>query len=198
MKRELALELAGTVRHADFDGADVLETSQWATAWVSSVSVLLPRGAAQTEVDEALRMRMVGLRRAVRSLFACAVRPAPPSPVDAHRLLPFEQALELLNATAARLAVRPRMHWTQEDQDPPRIELDPASCEPQVQLEAALARAGMCFLSGPLRGHLRACTAPRCVRYFVRSHGRQQWCCTSCGNRARAARHYERHGPTRV
>lgn len=196
MKRELALELVSTVRHADFEGVDVLQSPQWATAWVRSVAVLLPRQAARAEVDEDLRGRMVALRWAVRSLFARAVRPGPPSPVDAHRLLPFEQALERLNATAARLAVRPRMHWVQ-DQGSPRVELDPTSCEPAVQLEAALARAGMCFLSGPLRAHLRACTAPRCVRYFVRSHGRQQWCCASCGNRARAARHYERHGSSR-
>lgn len=195
MERELALELVGTMPHSGFEGADGLNTPERATAWVCSVSGLLP-AAARTEVDEALRGRMVALRRAVRSLLARAVRPAPPSPVDAHRLVPFDQALERLNAAAARVAVRTRMHW--QDQGPPRIELDPDPHEPAVQLEAALARAGMCFLSGPLLGHLRACTAPRCVRYFVRSHGRQQWCCVSCGNRARAARHYERHGPARI
>ncbi|WP_433213714.1 CGNR zinc finger domain-containing protein [Microtetraspora malaysiensis] len=30
------------------------------------------------------------------------------------------------------------------------------------------------------------------MRYFVKSHGRQEWCKPSCGNRARAARHYRR------
>ncbi|WP_440101770.1 CGNR zinc finger domain-containing protein [Streptosporangium sp. H16] len=49
------------------------------------------------------------------------------------------------------------------------------------------------FLTGPRREDLRACTAPRCVRYFVKKHGRQEWCKPSCGNRARAARHYRRH-----
>ncbi|MFE9171012.1 CGNR zinc finger domain-containing protein [Streptomyces kebangsaanensis] len=44
----------------------------------------------------------------------------------------------------------------------------------------------------PRREQLRACTAPRCVRYFVKSHGRREWCKPSCGNRARAARHYRR------
>ncbi|MFI7230667.1 CGNR zinc finger domain-containing protein [Nonomuraea angiospora] len=43
---------------------------------------------------------------------------------------------------------------------------------------------------------MRACNAPRCVRYFVKSHGRQEWCKPSCGNRARAARHYQRHNAT--
>ncbi|MCX4390896.1 CGNR zinc finger domain-containing protein [Micromonospora peucetia] len=31
------------------------------------------------------------------------------------------------------------------------------------------------------------------MRYFVREHSRQQWCKPSCGNRARVARHYQRH-----
>src|SRR5699024_9072951 len=141
---------------------------------------------------------MVQLRWVVRSLFACAVRPGPPSPVDAHRLLSFEQALARLNAMAGRLAVRTRLHWVVESADPPRIELDPMSQEPTVQLEAALARASMCFLSVPLRAQLRACTAPRCVHYSVRSHRRRRLCYSSCGNRARAARHYRRHGTARV
>ncbi|MEV3984529.1 CGNR zinc finger domain-containing protein [Nonomuraea sp. NPDC049758] len=64
------------------------------------------------------------------------------------------------------------------------------------KLIAALARAAIEFLSGPQRERLRACNAPRCVRYFVKSHGRQEWCKPSCGNRARAARHYQRHNAT--
>ena len=40
---------------------------------------------------------------------------------------------------------------------------------------------------------LRACLAPSCVLYFVKDHPRREWCSTTCGNRARAARHYARH-----
>ncbi|WP_454131404.1 CGNR zinc finger domain-containing protein [Kitasatospora aureofaciens] len=47
-------------------------------------------------------------------------------------------------------------------------------------------------LSGPQREQLRACTAPRCVRYSVKSHGRQGYCKPSCGDRARVARHCRR------
>ncbi|MFF4789736.1 CGNR zinc finger domain-containing protein [Streptomyces sp. NPDC001276] len=72
--------------------------------------------------------------------------------------------------------------------------------DPKVRLVATLARAAIDFLSGPQRERLRACPAPRCVRYFVQGHGRQEWCKPSCGNRARAARHYRRQrmGPTVV
>jgi predicted RNA-binding Zn ribbon-like protein len=40
---------------------------------------------------------------------------------------------------------------------------------------------------------LRACLAPGCVLYFLKDHPRREWCSTTCGNRARAARHYLRH-----
>jgi predicted RNA-binding Zn ribbon-like protein len=43
---------------------------------------------------------------------------------------------------------------------------------------------------------LRACLAPGCVLYFVKDHPRREWCSAGCGNRARAARHYARHGRT--
>ncbi|MYS74029.1 hypothetical protein GTY88_26960, partial [Streptomyces sp. SID5926] len=43
---------------------------------------------------------------------------------------------------------------------------------------------------------LRACHAPRCVRYFLKEHPRQEWCRPSCGNRARVARHQDRQRRT--
>ena len=46
--------------------------------------------------------------------------------------------------------------------------------------------------TGTAADELRACQAPRCVRYF-RKHRRQEWCKPSCANRARVARFAERH-----
>ncbi|MFD4207361.1 CGNR zinc finger domain-containing protein [Micromonospora tulbaghiae] len=68
-----------------------------------------------------------------------------------------------------------------------------APAELRIRLTAALARAAVDFLASPERERLRACPAPRCVRYFLQEHARQQWCKPSCGNRARVARHYQRH-----
>jgi predicted RNA-binding Zn ribbon-like protein len=48
------------------------------------------------------------------------------------------------------------------------------------------------LLSGSSAGSLRACHAPGCVLYFVKTHPRREWCSVACGNRARAARHYEK------
>ncbi|MFJ4921317.1 CGNR zinc finger domain-containing protein [Streptomyces sp. NPDC088725] len=68
-----------------------------------------------------------------------------------------------------------------------------ASPDPLEALSAALARSAIGFLTGPQYERLRACTAPRCVRYFLKGHARQEFCKPSCSNRARAARHYRRH-----
>ncbi|MEU0158565.1 CGNR zinc finger domain-containing protein [Streptomyces sp. NPDC006261] len=188
------MELASTIHH-DGDGgvADDLETVRGTTRWIQQqTGGIAPREFLSGELvaDEELRDAIVGVRRAVRALFARVVSPAPPSPADAHRLMPADEALARLNAAAARELVAPQLEWPAEG--PPVARLLSAGGDPRVRLVAALARDAVDFLSGPEHELLRACHAPRCVRYFIRSHGRQEWCRPSCGNRARVARHYER------
>ncbi len=195
MDRYLALELASTIRH-DGDGgvADDLADVAGLAHWVRAQSGLLD-GVADLRgfvADEAALAEVVGVRRAVRALFARAVRPGPPSPADAHRLLPADEAQARLNEAAARAAFVPRLEWAADD-EAPRVAYRSAEPDPAARLTAALAAATIDFLSGAQREKLRACTAPRCVRYFVKGHGRQEWCKASCGNRARVARHYQRH-----
>ncbi|MBT2235531.1 ABATE domain-containing protein [Nonomuraea sp. NEAU-A123] len=197
MERWPALELASTIRHDGNGGvADDLATVQSTARWIHQQADLLGGHVdiAGLSMDERLRGEIVGLRRAVRALFAQAVSPAPPSRADAHLLVPVEQALAHLNAAAAREAIVPQLDWPAGGA--PRTEVLSTERDASVQLIAALARAAIDFLSGPRREQLRACNAPRCVRYFVKSHGRQEWCKPSCGNRARAARHYQRHNAT--
>lgn len=67
---------------------------------------------------------------------------------------------------------------------------------PASRALAGLAAEGVALLSGPDRDLLRACGAPGCVLYFVRDHPRREWCSPACGNRVRAARHYQRHRQT--
>ncbi|MEV4754952.1 ABATE domain-containing protein [Micromonospora sp. NPDC049559] len=193
MERYLALELAGTIRHDGNGGvADDLSDVAGLDAWIAERVALLDGVDARSLVaDEAARAAVVALRAAVRALFARAVRPGPPSPADAHRLLPVEEALRRINAAAAAQPVTPWLDWPEAL--PPARRLAPSPVDPLTGLTAALARDAVDFLAGPLRERLRACTAPRCVRYFLQEHGRQEFCKASCGNRARAARHYRRH-----
>ncbi|GAB2908608.1 CGNR zinc finger domain-containing protein [Streptomyces mayteni] len=191
-QRYLALELASTIRHDGRGGvADDLAAPAGLAGWLrAQAEPLAGWGVADAPglvADERLRVEVVAVRRAVRALFARAVRPGPASPDVAGRLLAAGDAVALLNDRAARAPGVPWLDWPEGD-EAPRARFTAA----EPELCAALARAAVDFLAGPQRARLRACTAPRCVRYFVKGHGRQEWCKPSCGNRARAARHYLR------
>ncbi|WP_189313227.1 CGNR zinc finger domain-containing protein [Streptomyces brasiliensis] len=185
----LALDLALTIRHDGNGGvADDLADPAGLTAWVHAHPDTVPY-AAHYVADGADLAAVRELRAAVRALFARSVRPGAPSSADAARLPPAREAVERLNAAAARTATVPVLHWA--DGVEPAVQQRPVDGE--ADLTAALARAAIAFLAGPDRQRLRACHAPRCVRYFLREHPRQEWCKPSCGNRARVARHHERH-----
>lgn len=192
----LALELAVTIRHDGNGGvADDLADPAGLDRWVRERTGLpeLPPGFAP---DARTLAAVVEVRTAVRALFARAVLPAAPSRADAGRLPDAATALRRLNAAAARVPVVPRLDWPPDG--PPAARLAPAGPlgdpgdDATGLLAAALARAAVAFLTGPGRERLRACPAPRCVRYFVQDHPRQEWCKPSCGNRARVARHHAR------
>jgi len=57
---------------------------------------------------------------------------------------------------------------------------------------ARVAEQAVALLGGADAASLRACYAPGCVLYFVKTHPRREWCSVACGNRVRAARHYQR------
>ncbi|SEG90237.1 Conserved protein containing a Zn-ribbon-like motif, possibly RNA-binding [Actinacidiphila yanglinensis] len=204
----LALALAVTVRHDGNGGvADDLAEPAGLTAWVRGQGPALEefgfsvagedgRGGPDRQVlfraDRAALDAAVEVRTALRALFARAVLPGAPSKADAGRLPDAGAALERLNAAAARVPVTPRLAWPADAR--PVADCAATGRHPAADLlAAALARAGIAFLAGPDSARLRACPAPRCVRYFVQAHARQEWCKPSCGNRARVARHHARH-----
>ncbi|WP_371569716.1 CGNR zinc finger domain-containing protein [Streptomyces canus] len=185
----LTLDLALTIRHDGHGGvADDLADPVGLTAWVRDHAETLP-DASHFVADEGTLAAVRDLRAAVRALFARAVRPGEPSPADAARLLPVPEAVARLNAAAARTPTVPVLHWT--DDAEPVVHRQPVPRG--TDLTAVLAQAAIAFLAGADRHRLRACHAPRCVRYFLKDHPRQEWCKSSCGNRARVARHHERH-----
>ncbi|MGP3637808.1 CGNR zinc finger domain-containing protein [Streptomyces sp. 24-1644] len=192
---QLTLALALTIRHDGQGGvADDLDTPAGLTRWVRQHPDGLGRVPEDAwQADAATLAAVRSLRAAVRALFAHAVSPGEPSPADAGRLLPVTEALERLNAAAAAVPTVPVLEW-REGGEPMSTDrpATPAGTEPH-RLAATLARSAIGFLAGPDRRSLRACHAPRCVRYFLKEHPRQEWCKPSCGNRARVARHHERH-----
>ncbi|MFF5372187.1 CGNR zinc finger domain-containing protein [Streptomyces sp. NPDC013187] len=209
----LALDLALTIRHDGNGGvADDLTDPAGLTVWVRAHPEVLPTGgrsradapgatprpgdgyrhAAGFTADAAQLTAVRALRDAVRALFARAVRPGEPSPADAARLMPLPEAVRHLNEAAARIPTVPALDWPEGAV--PVVHRRPLGAGDD--LTASLAHAVIAFLASPDRDRLRACHAPRCVRYFLKEHPRQEWCKPSCGNRARVARHHQRHRAT--
>ncbi|MFI9380473.1 CGNR zinc finger domain-containing protein [Kutzneria sp. NPDC052558] len=118
------------------------------------------------------------LRAALRRLAADATDD-PRAPVTA---MSRPDALATLNALAG--LARAELSWP-ADGPPERTLHGPAV--------GVIATLGVEMLAGETRGRLRACLAPNCVLYFVKEHTRREWCSPHCGNRARVARHYQRH-----
>jgi predicted RNA-binding Zn ribbon-like protein len=188
----LAVTLAVTIRHDGHGGvADDLAEPAGLTRWAREhAAALVPGGY---EADDAALTAVVAVRTAVRALFARAVLPGPPSPADSGRLPDPAEALAALNAAAARVPLVPRLEWPPGEPPSAGFAVPGPAPAPADRLAAGLAHAAVAFLTGPDRTRLRACPAPRCVRYFVQDHPRQEWCKPACGNRARVARHHARH-----
>jgi predicted RNA-binding Zn ribbon-like protein len=192
----LPVELMNTL-WADRDGVhDELDEPAAALRWLRAVEHRLPtatgapgqpRGHEATiapDVAHSLRR----LRDALRRLAAEVTgddRPAAVSPMRER-----ERAVAVLNGACARSPSWSELAWPSDDV--PRRLLQSRSSSAQAAV-SAIAEEAVILFAGNLRSELRACHAPGCVLYFVRDHPRRQWCSGACGNRARVARHYERH-----
>jgi predicted RNA-binding Zn ribbon-like protein len=166
-------------------------TQDWVRAKGSLVEEVLgrPFDPSAVAVDDGVQEQLLRVRRAVRSLFARAVSPAPPSKADASRLLEPATALRMLNEAADGLG-RAHLEWPEKGE--PSVRWAGGASEPVGLLLGAVGRSGIDFLAGPERLRLRACPAARCVKYFLQDDPRQTWCSPSCGNRERVNRHYQR------
>jgi predicted RNA-binding Zn ribbon-like protein len=186
--RHVALQLAATIRHDGHGGvADDLQTVEGLALWLNQNADLLTDNVIAAD---SVRERVVEVRRAVRALFARAARPAEPKEGDTDSRFDARSALEHVNAAAGAVPWTYQLDWP--DGGDPAVRSVTAVIDPETRLIAALARAAIDFLASDERERLRACPAPRCVRYFVKEHPQQEWCKPSCGNRARVARYYQR------
>jgi predicted RNA-binding Zn ribbon-like protein len=150
-------------------------------AWLDVVGIDR-LGAVPTPEDLA---RARALRDAARRLAAYVSgdsREAAASPTESIRV-----ALAAVNAAVLE---RPA----------PRLELRDGHLQSTARARVSPVRAGIAqvaegtveLLCGSTAGSLRACHAPGCVLYFVKTHPRREWCSVAWGKRDRAARHYEK------
>lgn len=151
--------------------------------WLSAVTDYdgdVLQGTGELELTEALL-----LRDSLRRLAAHATgdqRPSAQSPVT-----DLDEAIAAVNAV---IADRPQTRLALRDGHLHAISAPRTS--PTRSALAGLGHAAVELLTGPAAVKLRACNAPGCVLYFVKSHPRREWCSEGCGNRVRAARHYRR------
>lgn len=175
----LPIELVNTL-HADRRQiVDGLTTPDDLAAWLRShvsefrTDVAAAGGERLGEFHE--------LREALRQLFQATLAPTQPPAT----------AVATLNRMSATAPALTQLVWPNTGE--PRIAVTREGSDPAAAALAKVAQAGIELLGGPNRERLRACHAPGCVLYFLKDHPRRAWCSAGCGNRARAARHYQRH-----
>jgi predicted RNA-binding Zn ribbon-like protein len=177
----LPVRLMSTIR-AGTDGIhDDLSTTAALDEWLDAVGIDRA-GAHATEGDLA---QARALRDAVRRLAAYVTEDGRPGAAVA--ITEIAEALGRLNAIAAELPA-PRLALRDG-----RLERGLAAGPSPVTIGLAqVAEQAVALLGGEDAARLRACYAPGCVLYFVKTHPRREWCSVACGNRVRAARHYQR------
>ena len=170
----LAIDLANTVMVIrDGEAVDLLAGPQGLRRWLEAEEARLGECAfAVDNLDD-----ICALRDVVRRLLgARAARTALP-----------RGDLDSLNAASAAAPVAP---WLDAEEGGRLDVVERAgAADPLAQLQGRLARSAIALLGAADADLLRVCRAPSCGMFFV---GERRWCCAACGNRARAARHYER------
>ena len=167
---------------ADTDGIhDDLRTPVDLDEWLDAVGT--DRAAAHATEAELAQAR--ALRDAVRRLTAFVTHDSRAAAASA--MTDIAAALDQVNSTAAALPV-PLLALRDG-----RLELSAdGGPSPVTTGLARVAEQAAELLGGDDAARLRACYAPGCVLYFIKTHPRREWCSVACGNRVRAARHYQR------
>jgi len=124
------------------------------------------------------------LRDALRRL--AALLTDDPRPAAASPLQDLARAVETVNHAASAGPTNPRLRLRAS-----QLQRDDTPGGPGAAL-ATVASQAVVLLTDATSAPLSACHAPGCVLYFVKDHPRRGWCSTACGNRVRAARHYQR------
>lgn len=189
----LPVELMNTVRLDRSDVQDALRDDAAAIAWLCAIDDRLRfesgggvdptdlGGAAESGVAERLRE----LRDVLRRLAAEATKDPRPPVTSA---IPARQdAIDTLNALATTW---PELRWPTSGNPVRVFRTNETTSDLAVSF---IAHQAVELFTGTQREQLRACLAPGCLLYFLKQHPRRQWCSAGCGNRARVARHYQRH-----
>ncbi len=177
------VRLMNTIWADRFGVYDALTTAANLHAWLAAARPDDPVPTPDLGDLERFRALRDGLRR-LAALLTSDTRPTAASATT-----DIDQAVADVNNAAARAPTWPQLAYRDG-----QLQLTAAGQATATQQAlSTIAHQSINLLTGVDRVKLRACHAPGCVLYFVKDHPRREWCSTACGNRTRAARHYQRH-----
>ena len=181
----LAIDFVNTEIAVDGERADLLTSPSDLFAWLAAAGVVKDRSALRRRMSRAELEAFLAdgkalraeLRKAVEAI-ARGARVAPSAVREVNRYL---------NAGASDVEIR-AAGSRYELIETPRVESADALLAPIARSAAEL----FCFSHPSL---VRKCEGERCILYFLdtsKAH-RRRWCSMgACGNRAKAAAHYQR------
>jgi predicted RNA-binding Zn ribbon-like protein len=165
--------------------ADVGDVHTWIRAIGERIGLTPANGGAQ-KPSIAAAGHLIDVRDALRRL--AAEHTKDPRSLGRSPVPDLATATSIVNSASAMSGV-----WPELRPDGPRlVRRDMAGDSFVAALTTVIAQQAIYLVGSPQWALLRPCTAPGCTYYFVKSH-RREWCSTVCGNRARVARHAQRH-----
>jgi len=162
----LALDLLNTQWMASGSPADLLATMEGTRAWLAAAGI----GAAPAPET---RRALITARQAIRDVLTAHGGTAALGRLN-----------QVLGHGRLRLSVGPQARPEQT------LEVDDPAWHPAV-----MAAASLLELLKQAPDRIRRCQHPACVLWFYDTtrNGTRRWCSTAtCGNRAKAHRHYDR------
>lgn len=174
---DLCLEFANTrYWRGQATPTETLGTPEDLAGWAAANVSKEARPPARREFERALE-----LRETIYRLFDAAAHDKPPASRD----------LQSLNAALAEAPTRTKLR---KDREGFAWEVEMKSSTAVGQLAPVLWSAGD-LLAGPQLARVRRCANPECGWLFLDDSraGKRRWCSMqSCGNRAKARRHYHK------
>jgi predicted RNA-binding Zn ribbon-like protein len=171
----IALALANTLLHGPSGPADLLTDASAAGIWLANQVASQP-SATLHPADLA---RLIRLRSAIRDVLGAVAAARQPAPSH----------VALLNQTTA---AAPGAIQLRIGQQTLTRSWSPSGGPAFDIALAALAADAIELATGDRAEQIRQCEAHSCIRLFLREHARRRWCSNNCGDRVRAARHYQR------
>lgn len=166
--------------------ADVAAVHTWVRA-IGEDCGLVPDIGSGDALSASAITHLIDLRDALRRL--AADRTNDPRSLGQSPVPDVSAATSIVNAASAMSTVWPEL---QPDGQTLMRRDGVAGVSFADALTTVIAQQAIYLVTSPQWDLLRPCVAPGCAYFFMKTR-RQEWCSAICGNRARVARHAERH-----